>query len=143
MTDKLKQIIKEEMEKLPQENQEAINALDWAKITEEVGEEYFLDENQVNNLEVETFLVLVGMTDLEFYAINVENQVETIKDDAEKIAEEITQKIFTPIKDILMENIKKNGKSENANAEQNLNFILSDGDYSSFIEERSNEINNE
>jgi len=110
MTDKLKQIIKEEMEKLPQENQEAINALDWAKITEEVGEEYFLDENQVNNLEVETFLVLVGMTDLEFYAINVENQVETIKDDAEKIAEEITQKIFTPIKDILMENIKKTVK---------------------------------
>lgn len=136
MTDKLKQIIKEEVMKLPKENQEAINAFDWAKVTEEIGQKYLLSENEINNLQIETLLILISLEDPDFYAKNIENEVGTSKNEAEKIADEVIQKIFTPISDILIENIKKSGKHKNGNAEQTLNFILSGGDYSSFIEER-------
>ena len=68
------------------------------------------------------------------YLINIENEVGTSQDEAKRIAEEISNKIFTPINDILVEKIKENGKVQNADAEQNLNFILSGGDYSAFLE---------
>ena len=140
MQDKLQQTIKEEIEKLPKEGQEAINVLDWVKTTEEIGKKYLLDESEVNNLQVETLLVLVGLADPEFYVTNIENQVGTIKDDATKIANEVLEKIFTPINNIFIENIKKNGKDKNPNAEQTLNFILSGGDYSAFVPKSENQV---
>ena len=135
MTDKLKQIIKEELEKLPKENQEAINTLDWPTIAEEIGKKYLLDEEKINDLQVETLLVLVGITDPQFYPTNIENQVETTKSDAVAMAEEVTQKIFTPINDSLIEKIKQSDKVKNSKAEENLNFILAGGDYSAFLVE--------
>jgi len=134
MTEKLKQTIKEEIAKLPKENQEAINSLDWGSMSEEIGKKYLLSESEINDLQVETLLVLTGLEYLELYADNIEENTGISKDEADKIAEEIFKKIFTPINDILIENIKGSGKVKNANAEQALNFILSGGDYSSFVE---------
>ena len=136
MTDKLKETIKEELAKLPKENQEAINSLDWATITEEIGKKNLLSEDEINNLQLETFLVLVGLEDPQLYSSNIEDEVGTSKDEAEKIAIEIIDKVFTPINDILVENIKKSGKINNSNPEQTLDFILSGGDYSAFMGER-------
>lgn len=133
MTDKLQQTIQEEVMKLPKEGQEAINALDWVKIAEEIGKKYLLTEGEINNFQLETLLVLIGATDPEFYAINIENHANAIKADAGRMAEEAFQKIFTPIGDSITENIKKNLKNKNPNPEQTLNFILSGGDYSAFI----------
>jgi len=134
MTEKLKNTIKEEVLKLPKEAQEAISSLDWGNIAEEIGKKYLLDENEINDLQVETLLVLVGITNAEFYAINIENQINTSKDTATKIASEVFKKIFTPINDNIVKYIKKSDKVENGNTEQNLNFILSGGDYSVFLE---------
>ncbi len=133
MTDKLQQTIKEEVEKLPQEAREAIDSLDWAKIAEEIGVKYLFNEEEITNLQTETLLVLVGLVDPEFYAINIENHVETTKDTANKIAGEVLEKIFTPLNDILIENIKKGLQNKNPNTEQTLNFILSGGNYSAFM----------
>jgi len=133
MIEKLKQIIQEEVLKLPKENQDVINAFDWVKITEEIGKKFLLSESEINNLQVETLLILIGLEDPDLYALNIENEVGTSKDEAKKITEEVRQKIFTPINDTLIENIKKSGKTKNSNPEQTLNFILSGGDYSSFM----------
>lgn len=133
MTEKLKQTIKNELAKLPKENQEAINSCDWVKMSEEIGEKYLLSESEINDFQVETLLVLVGLEEPDLYTIHIENNVGTTKDEAKKIAEEVLQKIFTPINDILIEKIKKSGKDKNANAEQSLDFILSGGDYSAFM----------
>jgi len=134
MTDKLQQTIKEELAKLPQENQNAINALDWVKITEEIGKKNLLTESEINDLQVETLLIMVDLEDPKAYANNIENNIDTSKEEAEKIAGEVTEKIFIPINNILVEIIKKRIKVKNPNHEQNLNFILSGGDYSSFME---------
>lgn len=133
MTEKLKQIIKEEVMKLPKEAQEAINTFDWVKVSEEVGKKYLLNESEINYFQIEIWLVLIGFTDLNFFATNVENKVGTTKDEAIKIAEEAVQKIFIPIYNNLEENIKKNLRNKNPSPEQTLNFILSGGDYSAFI----------
>ncbi len=136
MKEKLKEIIKERMKFLSEEVQEAINSLDWMKITEEIGKKYLLNENEIQNLQAETLLVLVGLEEGEVYERNIENEVGTSKSEAEKIADEAEEKIFTPIYNILEENIKKSGKTKNAKPEQNLNFILSGGDYLAFVENK-------
>jgi len=134
MTEKLKQTIKEEVGKLLKGNQEVINAFGWEQISEEIGKKYLLNESEVNDFQVETLLILIGLEDPDLYANNVENNVGTSKDEAEKITNEVFEKIFTPINDILIENIKKSEVVKNSSAEQNLNFILSGGDYSAFID---------
>ena len=57
------------------------------------------------------------------------------------MAGELVEKIFTPIANILTENIKNNIKNKNPNWQQSVNFILSGGDYTAFIERRSDMIN--
>ena len=140
MTDKLKQIIKEELSKLPKEAQEAINSLDWSSIIEEIGKKYLLNESEINHLQAETLTVLIGLTSMDLYATHIENEIGTTKDDAEKIAAEATEKIFKPTSDVYIENIKKSGKDKNPNPEQTIDFILSGGDYSAFVEERETQV---
>ena len=136
MTEKLKQIIKREMLKLPKDVQDAMNSLDWVTISEETGKKYFLNESEINDLQVQTLLVLAGLTALDDFAQDIENEVGTSKDEAEKITIEINKKIFTPIDEVIEENIKKTIKIKGTKWNQNLNFILSGGDYSIFLPPR-------
>lgn len=134
MTDKLKQTTKEELAKLPKEMQEAINVCDWSSITEQIGKKYLPNESEINDFQVETLLVLAGLEESDSYARNIENKVGATKDEATQMAGEAFEKIFEPIMNNMEENIKKNLKNKNANATQNIDFILSGGDYSVFIE---------
>jgi len=120
---------------LSKEAQEAINAFGWEKISEEIGEKYLLDKDEIETFQLETASFLLGLVDEESYPMNIEEEVGTSKDEAEKIADEVFQKIFTPISNQIEENIKKNLQNKRLNHEQNLNFILSGGDYSAFVEE--------
>mgnify|MGYP001558542482 CR=1 FL=1 len=133
MTEKLKQTIQKELMELPKEWQDAISAVDWIKLTEEIGKRFSLNETEINDFQLETLLVLIGVTDPEFFTINVENQVDITKDKAVSLANEAVLKIFTPLNNIFIENIKKSDKHKNATADQNLDFILSGGDYSAFM----------
>ena len=136
MTDKFKQIIIEKIAELPKENQEAIRNFDWAKMADEIARKYLYDESQINDVQVETFLVLVGLTDPKYFSTYIENGVGTIKEVAENITKEIYEKIFTPINDHIIENIKKSEKAKNPKWDQNLGFIMSGGDYTSFAERK-------
>lgn len=133
MNEKLKQVAKREIEKLPIENGEAINAVPWEKTSEEIGKKYLLNENELNTFQVQTLLILLGLEDPDYYIQNIENEVGTSKEKAKEISEEVFQKIFAPINDIFVENIKKSEKIKNPNLEQNLDFILSGGDYSALL----------
>lgn len=137
MTEKLKKIIEEEVMKLPKEAQEAINSLDWIKITEEIGRKFLLSESEINDLQVETLLVIVGIEDENYYAQNIENNVGTSKYEAEKLDEEVNQKVFMPMNNVFIGKITKNKNSKNPSPEQTLDFILSGGDYSAFVEQKN------
>jgi hypothetical protein len=133
MIEKTKQVVKREIEKLPKENQEAIGAIDWIKTTEEIGKKYLFNESDLNNFQAQTLLVLIGLEDADFYSQNLEREVVTSKKMAEQISEEVLQKIFNPIGKAILEKTTKNIATENADHEQNINFILSGGNYAAFI----------
>src|SRR3989338_7324741 len=122
MTEKLQKTIKEEIAQLPKEGQEAIGSLDWVKTAEEIGRKYELDESEVEDFQLETLLVLIGVVDPEFYATNIENHVDLTKEKAGKLAEEAFQKIFTPIRKKLEENIKSGLKNKNPTWQQSVDF---------------------
>lgn len=134
MTEKLKQKTKEELSKMPNEIQEAINSFDWGQISEEIGKKYLLEESEINDLQVEIMLVMIGMTSVDNLKTNIENNVGTSKDEAEKIGNELFEKIFGPIGSKIAENIKKNLKENTITWKQNINFVLSGGDYTVFLQ---------
>ncbi|MFA6520119.1 MAG: hypothetical protein WCT44_00755 [Candidatus Paceibacterota bacterium] len=134
MTDKLKQIIEREVGKLPKEDREIISTFGWEKISEEIGTRYLINEGEVNDFQVQILLVLVGIEDASLFALHIENEIGTSKKEAEKISDEVFEKIFIPIAEKLEENLKKSDKVKNANWQQNLDFVLSGGDYSSFVD---------
>jgi len=136
MNNNQEQKIKEQPTFSQKEVEDAINSLDWMKLIEEIGKRYSLNENDIDNLKTETLLVLTGLEDGGMYAKNIENEVGTTKEDSEKIADEADEKIFMPIYNKFTENIKNSEKVKNADGEQNLNFILSGGDYSHFMEQK-------
>lgn len=137
MTEKLKEVIKREIEKLPKDTQEVVNIVDWVGIIEQIGKKYLLSESEINDFQVQTFLVLIGLRDVELYEINIENDVGTTKDKAQKMADEVYKQIFEPIGNIIEENIKKNLKNKNIRPEDNINFILSGGNYSVFVDDKN------
>lgn len=117
MTEKLEQTIKEELSQLTPDAQKAIASLDWLKIAEDIGKQFDLEEEEVEDLQLETLLVLIGAVDLEFFAINIENHVDTTVEKSKNIASEITKKIFKPI----LEKIPANTKSTRGESAVNLN----------------------
>jgi hypothetical protein len=133
MTENLQATTKEEFAKLPRELQEAIDTVDWVNISEEIGKKYLLSEDELNNFQVETLLVLAGLEEGFLYSDNVAYNVGLSKEKTEQIVTEVNQKIFMPIYTTLTEKIKGSTKVKTGNAEQNLNFILSGGDYLSFL----------
>lgn len=127
MTEKLKQTIKEEIAKLPKEAQNVISTFGWENISEEVGKKYLLNESEINDLQVETLLILVGLVSVDEYASNIENNISTSKNEAEKISEEIIQKIFIPISESISKKIGENFKNKKLDWDQTVNFITSGG----------------
>lgn len=133
MTDELKQKIKYGVEKLPREIQDVLNTFDWVKISEEIGKKYLLDEDEINILQNEISLVLIGINNQEILSLNIENNVGTSKNDAVEITQEIDAKIFEVMAEQIQSSIKDKLTSKNPRWDQRVNFILSGGDYSSFI----------
>ncbi|OGI81892.1 hypothetical protein A3I95_00485 [Candidatus Nomurabacteria bacterium RIFCSPLOWO2_02_FULL_44_12] len=133
MIEKLKQTIKDEIAKLPKEIQEVINTYDWVKMVEEIGKKYSLNEDKIESLQVETLLVLTGLEEGNYFAQNLERNVGITKGDATSLVREIEEKIFAPIYQTLMENIKSKMKDKNPTWEQTVNFILSGGNYAVFV----------
>jgi len=144
MTEELKQTIKEEMQMLSKESQEAINAFSWEKISEEIGKKHFLNNEEINLLQADISLVMLGILEQEFLSTRIENDVITSKEEAKIISEEIIQQIYKPTLKTLEQNIKKSLSSRSIHWKQNLDFILSGGDYTAFIrrveEEKKDEV---
>jgi len=135
MEEQLKQKMNEEIAKLPKNNQEAINSLDWYKIVEEVGQKHYLIESEIFDLKTETGLVLIGLVEgLNLYTLNIENNIGTSYEEAIKITEDIFDKIFAPVARMIEISVKNKMKTQSSKWNQSVNFIISGGDYSSFVD---------
>lgn len=137
MTEEFKNIIKEEISKLPVLVQNVLNNFDWVKITEEIGKKFSLSELEINNLQAETLIILVGVDYPDFYARNIENNVRTDKEKAEKISVEVFEKIFKPLREVVGEKIKNNMQGKEMSWDQSVDFILSGGDYTALLKDEN------
>ena len=134
MIEKLQNKINEDMLKFSKEKQEAINSSNWIRVIEDIGKKFLLLDNEITNLQSETWLVLMGVVDLDLYERNIENNVGMTNDDAKKISDEVFNKIFMPVANEIESYIKDKKVAQNSSWDKTINFILSGGDYSSFIE---------
>jgi hypothetical protein len=123
-----------EISKLPKDKQDAINSSNWVKETEEIGKKFSLTEDEINSLQTEVGLMLIGFVRPDNYIKNIEDNIIVSKNTAEQIFNEIFKKIFTDIAKKMELVVKNKIKSETPSWDQTINFILSGGDYSFFIE---------
>lgn len=134
MTEILQQKIKDEILKLPKVKQDAINSIDWIKKVEEIGQKFGLIEEEVEKLQLETGLILSGMVNLNDLPYDIQNRVGLNESDAEKIIDELFQKIFDPIAFVITNDIKNNLENKKTRWDQTVNFIVGGADYSVFLE---------
>ena len=137
MTEKLYEKMKEEVLKLPKENQVAINSFDWATEVEKICNKYQLRSTEINDVQTETGIFLLGLADFELFIINLEATGLTNSESA-GIAREIMEKVFTPIGEKIETLIKGDLKNQIVRWDQSVNFIVSGGDYSNFILKQKN-----
>ena len=134
MTEELFKTTKEEISKLPKEKQEAINSCDWLDISKKIGLKYFLDEEETNKLQAEILIILTEADYLSNLDINLETSLLINKKESQKIINEIVEKIINPIRKKLDERLRDGVRIKEATWQQTINFIVSGGDYSVFLE---------
>ncbi|OHA89603.1 MAG: hypothetical protein A3C70_02505 [Candidatus Zambryskibacteria bacterium RIFCSPHIGHO2_02_FULL_43_14] len=93
-TDKL---IAEQLKTLPPSLQQAISAVPWKALVQEIGKANTLDTEQIVSLEQETMLVVYGLENPNDYVSNIIKEVGVSEEVAYTIAGSVVDKIFEPI----------------------------------------------
>ena len=130
MTEEIKQKIQEQIDLLPKDSQQAIGSFDWMKESENIAKTYNLFDEEVDDLVIEVGLLISGVSYPDEFVTNIEDEVGTTKEDAEKISDEVLEKILKPIAKKREEIIKQNIKNNPQSWDKEMKFVLSGGDYS-------------
>lgn len=93
--------LKEKFQNLPEDIQDAISSVSVGNTMEDVGEKHHLHLDQINELYDETGLVMLGLTHPKDYIKNLQNRLVIDFDFAKKIAADINEQIFRPIRESL------------------------------------------
>ena len=93
-TDKL---IEEQLKTLPPNLQQAIDAVPWKSLVQEIGKANVLDTEQITSLEQETMFIIYAFENPNDYVSNIIREVSVSEESAYTIAESVADKIFDPI----------------------------------------------
>ena len=102
MNEKLRQTFEEQLTYLPSINQQALRSFDWATELVGIGKQYGLHVDQLDDLQIETMLVLVGITNPDDYPNELITRLAISPSEADKIIEQVNDRIFTPIHDYIV-----------------------------------------
>ncbi len=102
MNEKLKQQFEEQLAYLPTINQEALKSFDWASELIGIGKNYGLHIDELEDLQIETMLLLVGLTSPDDYENELITRLAISPVEARKIIEDINIHVFTPIHDYIV-----------------------------------------
>jgi hypothetical protein len=130
MTEEIKQKIQEQIDLLPKDSQQAIASFDWIKESQNIAKTYNLFDEEVDDLIIEIGLLISGVSYPDEFTTNIEDEVGTTREDAEKISNEVLEKILKPIAKKREEIIKQNIKNNPQSWDKEMKFVLSGGDYS-------------
>jgi hypothetical protein len=104
--------LKEYLAKIPQNIKDIMYSLDYQKLLEEIVKKNGLMINQAGGLEVETTLVLAGLSPLREYVDNLKKALEISREKAEEIAKDVDNFIFKNIRKSLQELNEEDDKIE-------------------------------
>lgn len=86
--------IKEYLEKLPLAVQKSIGSSEWKQKILDIGNKYSLQEDQIENLEVETLLVAIGVESDQEMIENIKRELDISDILAEQLVEDVNQRIY-------------------------------------------------
>ena len=89
--------IEEQFKTLPPNLQQAIGAVPWKALVQDIGKANALDAEQIASLEQETMFIIYAFEPPEDYVANIVREVGISEETALNIAESVTDKIFDPI----------------------------------------------
>lgn len=107
MNEKIRQQFENQLTYLPTINQQALRSFDWATELIAIGKNYGLHVDELDDLQIETMLVLVGLVDPNQFQNELINRLAISSIEAEKIISDINDRIFTPIHDYIVNGGKK------------------------------------
>lgn len=87
--------------KLPEDLKNAIFSVDSAEIIQNIGKKYNLPIDKTGELADETGLVMLGLTHPNNFISNLAQRLNTDKETARKIAEEVNNQIFIKVRESL------------------------------------------
>jgi hypothetical protein len=104
--------LKEYLAKIPQDIKDVMYSLDYQKLLGEIVKKNNLMIDQAGSLEVETTLVLAGLSPLREYIDNLKKELEISREKAEEIAKDIDNFIFKNIRKSLQELNREDDETE-------------------------------
>ena len=135
---KLQQQIAYYYSKLPLDAQNMFSSMKWLETLKVISIKYALNDKQIETLGTETTLVLLGIIHPEDYEETLVNELDLSIESVEKIFIEINESVLKPIRRELTRIFIENTENElMPNWNQNVDFILSGGDYAVFAEQNS------
>jgi hypothetical protein len=143
MNPETENIIKEQMKILPKEVINILADPAWSEKVLTIGRKNGLTEEQSQTLLLETNLVLLGLVHPDEYADELKNRLKIDEMKADNIVSDINREILSGVREKLIamfasqeQSFIEEGKKRalNADWQQNLDFVLSGGDYSVFLE---------
>ncbi len=102
MNEKLRQSFEEQLVYLPEINQQALKSFDWATELLSIGKNYGLHIDQLEDLQIETMLVMVGLVQVKDYPDELITRLAISPSEANRIIEQVNERIFTPIHDYIV-----------------------------------------
>lgn len=102
MNETLRQSFEEQLVYLPEINQQALKSFDWATELLAIGKNSGLHIDELEDLQVETMLVLVGLSQPSEYQNELITRLAISPTEANKIIEQVNQRVFKPIHDYIV-----------------------------------------
>lgn len=126
MNEALKQQFEEQLTYLPAVNQQALRSFDWATQLLSIGHQYGLHIDQLEDLQIETMLVLVGLVSPDDYETELITRLAVSTSEAEKILNEVNKQIFIPIHDYIVNGGEKKVNTTPAGTMESAGFQMTD-----------------
>lgn len=118
MENDTQKIIQERFRELPKSLQKIITAFDFRNAFDDISERHNLHIDQAGNLENETMLALLGFESLDDFETNLEKNIPIDAETAQKIADDVNNRIFLPIREEMqkLEGVDEEKSKENVSS---------------------------
>lgn len=92
----------EQLKLLPEISQQALASFNWISVLLDIGKSYALQLDELEDLQVETMMLLVGLTPADKYEQELVNTLPISRTEVIKLLGDINTKILTPVHDYII-----------------------------------------